>query len=94
MYFQGKSKVDFLLEIIMQFLLKGNWIQIHIKFTVQSLLFQNSFDHDITPNITYLLLLLEIQNFNAQSQVKKGEWWDFYTFHPILVLSKFLIAYR
>ena len=43
---------------------------------------------------TYLLLLLEIQNFNDQFYVKRGEWWDFYTFYPILVLRKFLIAYN
>ena len=69
-YFQGKSKVDFSLEIIMPFSLKSNWIEIHVAFhflTVQSLLFENSFDHDVTPNMTYLLLLLEIQNFYAQS---------------------------
>ena len=35
--------------------------------TVQSPLFQNSFDHDVMPNITYLLISLEIQNFHAQS---------------------------
>ena len=67
----------------MRFSLKSNWIQIHVTFpflTVQSLLFQNSLNRAVTPNITYLLLLLEIQNFNSQSSVKRGEWWDFYTF--------------
>ena len=56
---KGKSKVEFLLEIIMRFSSNSTWIQIHVAFpflTVQSLLFQNSFDHDDTLNITYLLL--------------------------------------
>ena len=56
----------------MQFLLKGNWIQIHMAYiflTVQSRLFRNSFDPGVTPNITYLLLLLETWNFNTQENL-------------------------
>ena len=59
--FRVKSKVDFLIDILMQFFLKGNWIQIHMVYlflTLQSRLFQNSSDPDVTPNIIYLLLLL------------------------------------
>ena len=41
---------------------------------------------------SYLLLLLEIWNANAQSYVKSGEWWDVYTFYLLLVFTKFLIA--
>ena len=46
----------------MQFWLERNGIQTHMVYTlltVQSRLFQNSSDSDITPNITYFLLLLE-----------------------------------
>ena len=63
--FRVKSKVDFLIEIFMQFFLKGNWIQIlmvYLFLTLQSSLFQNSSDPDVTPNIIYLLLLLQTWN--------------------------------
>ena len=56
----------------MQFWLKRNWIQIHMVYTlltVQSRLFQNSSDPDITSNITYFLLLLERWNFNTQENL-------------------------
>ena len=60
----------------MRLSLKNNWIQIHMQFpfvTVRPFLFQNSSNPDFTPNITYLLLLLEIWNFNTQPLVKRGE---------------------
>ena len=47
-----KSKVYFLHGIIMRFSLKSNYIQIHVAFlffTLQLLLFQNSFDHVLRP---------------------------------------------
>ena len=56
----------------MQFLLKRNWIQIHMVYTlltVQSHLFQNSFDPDVTPNMTCLLLLWETWNLNTQENL-------------------------
>ena len=56
----------------MRFLLKGNWIRIHMVFdflTVPSFLFQNSSNPNVTPNITYLLRLLEAWNFNAQENL-------------------------
>ena len=44
-------------------------MQIHMVFpfvTVQSFLFQNSSDLDVTPNITHLLLLLETRNADTR----------------------------
>ena len=44
-------------------------MQIHMVFpfvTVQSFLFQNSSDIDVTPNITHLLLLLETRNADTR----------------------------
>ena len=46
----------------MQVLSKGNLIQIYLVFlflTVQSFLFQNISDPEVTPNVMYVLLLLE-----------------------------------
>ena len=46
------------------------WKVLESKFTWHFLFLQfnpSCFDHDVTPNMTYLLLLLEIQSFNAQS---------------------------
>ena len=67
--FRVNRKLVFLIEILMQFSLKGNWMQIHMVFpfvTVQSFLFQNSSDLDVTPNITHLLLLLETRNADTR----------------------------
>ena len=55
----GNFRVDFLIEIFMQFFWKSHEIQIPVPFLflpVQAFLFQNSSDPDITSNITYFLL--------------------------------------
>ena len=71
-FISSNFKVDFLIEIFMRFSLKSSWIQILMPFlflTVRSLLFQNSSDPDVTPNITYLLHLFEIGNCNTKENL-------------------------
>ena len=50
----------------MQFLLKGNLIQIHKVFpflTFQYHLFQNSSDPDVTPNLTFFITFVVNMKF-------------------------------
>ena len=81
----------------MQVLSKGNLIQIYMVFlflTVQSFLFQNISDPEVTPNVIYVLLLLETWNFNTPENlwvVKNNK--DIHNLHHIQ-LSRGLINWN